>query len=78
MSLLLSGVDLNNIGLGDVNVSSNIASELASAAAKLDSVVDGGESVATSLNQYGVVGLDNARTKYQPESLKVCGTRFCK
>ena len=71
--LVLAGVDLNNIGLGDVNVSSNVASELASAASTLDSVVNGGDSVAASLNKYGIVGLDNARTKYQPESLKVCG-----
>ena len=69
--LVLAGVDLNNIGLGDVNVSSNVGSELASAASTLDSVVNGGDSVAASLNKYGIVGLDNARAKYQPRSLKV-------
>jgi len=71
--MVLAGVDLNNIGLGDVSISSNVAAELASAASTLGGVVDSGDSVAASLNKYGVVGLDNARTKYQPESLKVRG-----
>jgi len=71
--MLLAGVNLNNIGLGDVSISSNVAAELASAASTLGGVVNSGDSVAVSLNKYGIVGLDNARTKYQPESLKVRG-----
>ena len=71
---VLAGVDLNNVGLGDLNVSSDIGSELTAAAATLDSVVGGGDTVAASLYHYGVKGLDDVRTKYQPESLKVCGS----
>jgi predicted component of type VI protein secretion system len=68
---LATGVDPKILGLGNLNIFSNIANDLADAASTLGGVVGSGNSVAASLNQYGVPGLDKARANYKPESMKL-------